>query len=92
MTATLDRLPAGQLPAGVPLPEQLLTTLPSHRPMAIAHEIAALREAVGCITPDTSADQLRGRLDTLIGERTTELLGYYARAVDAGMAAAEAVR
>lgn len=87
MTATLDCLQSGHLPAGVPLPEQLLTTLPSHRPMAIAHEIAALREALQCVTPGASSDAVHGRIDSMIAERTQELLGYYAKAVDAGRAA-----
>ena len=86
MTATLDRIPSGQLPAGVPLPEQLLTRMPVNRPMALAHEIAALREALACVTAGASSDMVHGRIDSMIAERTTELLGHYAQVVSEGYA------
>ena len=85
--ATLLDAPAGTLPR-VPLPEQLLTPLPANRPRQLATEIAALREALACVTPGAESAVVHGRIDSLIAERTTELLAHYAAAVEAGRAAA----
>lgn len=78
----LDTRP-GTLPPGLPLPEQLLTTLPAHRPRQLASEIAALREALQCITGDGEA-VIYGRIDSLINERQQELLAIYAAALRDG--------
>lgn len=86
MTALLD-LPEGQLPPGLPHPEQLLTPLPGSRPRQLACEIAALREALHCVTNGDTSDVVYGRIDSLIDDRQQELLGIYAAAIEQGAAA-----